>query len=123
MAAGCSNTHKDGVSLFRFPRDRVMRKKWADQVKRHRAKWEPTDYSALCSRHFEQSCFRLDTLLTQSLGLGKKKASLNPDAVPTLFWKPVKSKEGNQCGVSQPTKKRKSAAYEKRERLRVGSLL
>ena len=61
-----------------------MRKKWADQVKRHRGKWEPTEHSMLCSKHFEQSCFEKDTFLTQSLGLGKKKARLNPDAVPVL---------------------------------------
>ena len=33
IAAGCSNTHKDGVSLFLLPKDAAMRKKWADQVK------------------------------------------------------------------------------------------
>ena len=33
IAAGSSNTHKDGVSLFLFPKDAAMRKNWADQVK------------------------------------------------------------------------------------------
>ena len=30
-----------------------------------------------------------DTVLIQSLGIGKKKACLKPDAVPTLFIKPT----------------------------------
>ena len=50
-----------------------MRKKCADQVKRYRDKWEPTEHSVLCSKHFEGSCFEQGTLLMQSLGLGKKK--------------------------------------------------
>ena len=65
VAAGCSNTNKDGVRLFQFPKDKARRKKWADQVKRHRDKWEPTDHSVLCSKHFEDLCFLPDTLLTQ----------------------------------------------------------
>ena len=114
-AAGCSNTNSDGISLFKFPKDKLMRKKWADQVKRHREKWEPTDHSVLCSKHFEESCFSSDQLLTVSLGLGKKKASLKSDAVPTLFSKPKrKTLEENP-----PAKRRRSEAYEKRERQRV----
>ena len=60
VAVGCRNTHKDGISLFLFPKDSSMRKKWADlvktrvyNVKRHREKWEPTEHSVLCSKHFE----------------------------------------------------------------------
>ena len=80
-----------GVSLHKFLNYEVLRKKRIDQVKRHRDKSEPTEYSVLCSLHFEQSCFRADTILTQWLGLGKKKATLKPIAVPTLFTKQVTS--------------------------------
>ena len=52
-----------------------MRKKWADQVKRHRGKWEPTEHSVLWSKHFEQSSFEKDTFLTQSLGQGEKEGT------------------------------------------------
>ena len=117
VAAGCSNTNSDGVSLFQFPKDKVMRKKWADQVKRHRDKWEPTDHSVLCSKHFEQSCFSTDQLLAQSLGLGKFKPSLKSDAVPTLFSK-RKAQE-----INPPAKRRRSEAYKKRERQRVSYFL
>ena len=34
VVAGCSNTYKDGVSLFLFPKDEELQKKWAQQVKR-----------------------------------------------------------------------------------------
>lgn len=117
VAAGCNNTNKDGVSLHKFPSDSALRKKWVDQVKRHRDKWEPTEYSVLCSQHFEQACFMPDTILSQSLGLGKKRACLKPDAVPTLFTKPVTAKRNLQ--VDNPPPKKRRSAYEKRERCRV----
>lgn len=116
VAAGCNNTNKDGVSLHKFPRDSVLRKKWVDQVKRHRDKWVPTEYSVLCSQHFEQGCFMPDTILSESLGLGKKKSCLKHDAVPTLFTKPAAKRKLE--AESPPPKKRRSA-YEKRKRYRV----
>ena len=91
VAAGCNNTNKDGVNLFKFPKEKTLRKRWADQVKRHRDKWDPTDHSVLCSKHFEESCFAVDTLLAETLGLRKKKARLNLDAVPTIFRKPKRN--------------------------------
>lgn len=33
VAYGCGNTNKDGVSLFTFPRDVSLKKKWEDQDK------------------------------------------------------------------------------------------
>lgn len=65
VAAGCSN---DGVSLFLFPKDPQLRKKWADQVKRTRDKWDgPTDNSILCS------CFKGVMKLAISLGVKSQK--------------------------------------------------
>ena len=66
VAAGCSSTHKDGVHLYGFPKDSGLRKKWADQVRRTRDKWEPTDHSS-----FEEHCFEIYSKLSESLGLGK----------------------------------------------------
>ena len=122
VAAGCSNTNKDGVSLHKFPQDRAqdrtLRKKWIDQVKRHRDKWEPTDYSVLCSQHFEKSCFMPSPALMLSLGVGKKKPFLKPDAVPTIFSKPISYGSKRSCDFDNPAPKRRSA-YEKREQCRV----
>ena len=47
VAAGCSNTHKDGVHLFHFPKDARLKKKWTDQVRRTRDKWQPAEHSVL----------------------------------------------------------------------------
>ncbi len=98
VAAGCNNSNQDGVSLHKFPSNSALMKKWVDQVKRHRDKWEPTAYSVLCSQHFEPSCFMADSILSQSLGFGKKRACLKPDAVPTLSLCVGKGKQkGNVC--------------------------
>ena len=102
-----------------------MRKKWADQVKRTRDKWDgPTDHSVLCSSHFEEHCFEADMKLAESLGVeSKKKPRLKPDAVPTLFQRPV-SKRPSMEAVAEPElpKKMRRVAYEKRERQRVSTL-
>ena len=37
---GCSNTNKNGVSLFQFPKEMKLRKVWTTQVKKTRAKWK-----------------------------------------------------------------------------------
>ena len=87
VAAGCSNTYKDGASLFLFPKDPQTYKKWADQVKRTRDKWDrPLDHSVLCSCHFKEHCFEAEVKLAESLGIdSKNKPQLKPDAVPTHF--------------------------------------
>ena len=41
VAAGCNKSNIDGVSLPKFPNEAVLRKKWVDQVNRHRDKWKP----------------------------------------------------------------------------------
>lgn len=58
VAAGCSNTYQDGVSMHRFPTDPKYRKIWTAKVRLTRAKWKgPSMYTSLCSEHFEPSCF------------------------------------------------------------------
>ena len=115
VAAGCSLTHKDGVSLFHFPHDPVLNKQWADQVRKTRDKWEPTDYSVLCNKHFEEHCFEIDNQLAIAMGLGKRKPRLVPTALPTLFKKPTSQKR--KSSVSEiPAPKRRKGAFEKRER-------
>ena len=60
VAAGCSNKHSDGVSLFLFPADENLRRQWTKQVQRTRACWKgPTENSCLCSNHaFYRGLFR-----------------------------------------------------------------
>ena len=48
IVAGCSNTTRNGVSLYKFPREVQMRKQWTLQVRRIRADWkEPSAYSVV----------------------------------------------------------------------------
>ena len=116
VAAGCSSTNRDGISLFGFPKDSSLRKKWADQVRRTRDKWEPTDHSVLCSKHFEDHCLEPFSKLSTSLGL-KVKQLLKADAIPTIFEKPPNLKRKIPASTTQEPKRR--SAYEKRERSRV----
>ena len=90
VAANCSNTIADGVSLFRFPRDVSRRRQWVLQVQRTRAHWDfPAVYNAscvLCSDHFEADCF--DSASTVKLSVGydlQHKRVLLDTAVPTIF--------------------------------------
>ena len=54
VAANCSNTYRDGVSLFKFPKDPALRQKWIKNVQRTRAKWSgPSEHSVSCSQHFD----------------------------------------------------------------------
>ena len=95
VAAGCSNTTRDGVSLHRFPSDPKCI--WMTNVKLTRAKWSGlTEHSFLCSAHFKQTCF--ERSLHSQFGVAYK-AMLLPDAIPTIF--PLSKKAGKA-----PTKKR-----------------
>ena len=87
VAAGCSNTPSDRVSLFRFPKDKVLRNKWEKQVQRTRAKWKVTEHSYLCSEHFTEDSFEVDSEIASKFGL-KKRRRLKSGAVPTIFHRP-----------------------------------
>ena len=85
VAAGCSNTNADGVSLFRFPRNPSLRAQWNKQVQRTRTDWkDATEYSVLCSNHFISDCFEEDSHIAAQFGIAKRKR-LKPDAVPTIL--------------------------------------
>ena len=115
VAFGCSNNYKTGVSLFKFPRDVELRKKWIQQVKRTRAKWTgPSPHSVLCSEHFAEDSFEPST---NKLGI-KKRVVLKKDAVPTIFKRPIVHVDS-----SLPQKKsRPATACEKLNRARVSNI-
>ena len=72
VAAGCSNTYKDGDSLFQFPHDEVLRKQWTKEVQKTRAKWQgPTNNSLLCSEHSAIDCFEVDTAIAARFRIKK----------------------------------------------------
>lgn len=79
-----NNSRTEGISMHMFPRDDVTREKWVCFVWRHRAKWQPSKTSVLCSVHFELSDF--EQRLNLNLGEGSSfqtKWWLKKDAVPT----------------------------------------
>lgn len=124
VAAACSNTHRDGVSLFKFPKDPFLREKWAKQVQRTRAKWNPTENSVLCSKHFEEDCFEPGTDIAAQFGI-KLTRKLKPEAVPSIFTRKrpaaTNSSDVENAGGVSTTCKRKRGALEKKERSRVSS--
>jgi len=77
-APNCSNSRKNNVKLFRFPKDKVRREKWLQNCRRD--KWTPTAHSELCEVHFEKSQFELNC----QDGIIK----LKPNSIPTLFKVP-----------------------------------
>ena len=111
VVAGCSNSHKDGVSLFKFPTDKKLRRQWTRQIERTRAKWSgPSEHSCVCSAHFTQDCLQEMSSVSKKVGM-KMKQMLKPEAVPTIFPKALPN-----CS---PPAKRRRTAFEKRERSRV----
>ena len=72
------------VSLFKFPKDPVLRQKWVKQAQRTKALWSPSEHSVLCSEHFDGNCFEPDSMLASQMGIQKRRR-LKADAIPTLF--------------------------------------
>ena len=83
VAFGCTSSSKDGISVFRFPKDMKLRSKWIQQVKRTRS--GPSYHSVLYSLHFTNDCFEASP---SCYGI-KKKAVLKKDAFPTIFKRPT----------------------------------
>ena len=66
VGAGCSNTPNDKVSLHKFPKDVSLKREWEKQVQRTRAQWKATEHSYLCSEHFTEDCFDVDSAMAES---------------------------------------------------------
>ena len=101
VAAGCSNTHRDSISMHMFPKDLELRRKWEKQVQMTRERWSATDTNILCSEHFEADCFEVDSMIAEQLGLNKRR--FKPDAVPTVFVRHgiPKDAAGQESGSSR----------------------
>ena len=107
VAFGCNNSYKDGVSLFKFPKDPNLREAWVKQVKRTRDKWTgPSQHSVLCCNHFTEDSFEPSPA---TMGI-KKRVVLKAGAIPTIFKRPTTTP------VAVPKKR---TAHEKLTRSRV----
>ncbi|CAH2262826.1 THAP domain-containing protein 1-like isoform X1 [Pararge aegeria] len=70
----CKFIYKKGsqTSFHRFPTDVNVKRIWLDNMK---ANWSPKEYDALCSNHFDETCF-IDHQNRRTLKVG---------SVPTIF--------------------------------------
>ncbi|XP_012268196.1 uncharacterized protein LOC105693089 [Athalia rosae] len=72
---GCGPGEK--ITLHKFPKDVLIRKKWVKAIERKN--FVPSNTSVLCSRHFTPECF------TYGKSGMQKRVFIKPNAVPTLF--------------------------------------
>uniref|UniRef100_A0A3P9ILG5 THAP-type domain-containing protein n=1 Tax=Oryzias latipes TaxID=8090 RepID=A0A3P9ILG5_ORYLA len=103
VAAGCSNTSSESVSVYKFPKQETLLKQWTKQVQRTRANWVPTASSTLCREHFEADCFEETP---------QYKKVLKPNAIPTIFKRSLvgtsETETASTSTGSSQYKKRKS---------------
>ena len=69
-AGGCSNTHKDGVCLYKWPEDAHFAKLWTSAVKNtHSDVFNPLTSGQLnCSAQFIMDYFEEQSVIAKSLG-------------------------------------------------------
>ena len=80
-----NNSHIPGIRMHQFPTDPVLRGKWTQFVRRHRANFNATSpYTSLCSAHFEESCYERPMHANVELPEGSKLRSfLKKGSIPT----------------------------------------
>ena len=92
VAFGCTSSSKDGIGVFRLPKDMKLRSKWIQQVKRTRAN---------CSLYFTHDCFEASP---SCYGI-KKKAVLKKDAFPIIFKRPTTGTSSISTKISRTIEK------------------
>ena len=74
---GCPNRDENpgetGIGFHQFPKDRLMRQKWIQALRR--LHYDPSSSAVICSEHFEKEDYRENT----------KRRVLKKDAVPSVF--------------------------------------
>ena len=80
-----SRSFTPGIRMYKFPTDPVVRGKWVQFVRRHDFKDPTSEYTSLCSAHFEESCFAKNLAVFSSMEAQDLKMNwcLKRDAVPT----------------------------------------
>ena len=105
VAYGCSNTSRDGFSLFLFPKNPEYRALWNTEVKKLRQDFiEPSAYSCLCSEHFSKDMFEPSCLMKKQMGVDAIKMRLLPTAILKISKPDSKRKES--CVVRPAAAKR-----------------
>ncbi|XP_055747280.1 zinc finger protein 14-like [Salvelinus fontinalis] len=87
VVAGCSNTHKDGVTTHLWPKNDKLALKWDRFVRLTRVDWiKGTTATTVCGAHFTPEDF--DGYNQWKAGFGMR-LRLKPCAVPTVHVKPA----------------------------------
>lgn len=74
-----NNSYSPGISMHVFSKDESVRSQWVKFVRTYRPDFQPTDYSYLCSLHFNKSWYtrlRLSTLMPTDTIIQVKKAAI-----------------------------------------------
>ena len=95
---GYREEHGSKVSYFQFPREKIVKKKWIQAIRRDEGKdFKISDSTKVCSRHF-----RNEDLKKTLAG----KICLKPGAIPSIFsWirtSPRKRKPPTERNVCEP---------------------
>ena len=126
QALNCKNRYenKDGKSFFRFPRpDKEFErlKMWLDSIGTGLTpttfKWNKN--KTICSDHFHVDCIEIDQV-ARTLGIPEKKATLKPDAVPTIFSYKIDDKDREAIPLKSP---KSSKRKEKTTQAKVSYLM
>ena len=109
-----------GYSSHGFPSDAPVRSKWVRAVHQQRKDWRGlTTASLICLKHLEPECCNTEgQLYHEEMGIPAKKLCLKPDAIPTIFPKPIPSGSSSSCQVS--TQSRRPASERRSKRQYVG---
>ncbi|KAG0728116.1 THAP domain-containing protein 4 [Chionoecetes opilio] len=86
----CNGNYRKGprVSIFSFPRDKVLASQWLRSIKRDNC--SPTASSRVCELHFTEDDFRREASATDAqtgirVTAPLKKPVLHPEAVPSIL--------------------------------------
>ena len=71
MTKDNSDEEKQKLSIFSFPKDQEIRRKWIRAIPRDN--WEPTSNSGVCQHHFKPDDFVLYRTDTMNVGKTKKQ--------------------------------------------------
>nr|XP_029504206.1 zinc finger protein 2-like isoform X2 [Oncorhynchus nerka] len=102
VVAGCSNTHKDGVTTNLWPKNEKIALKWDRFVRLTRVDWiKGTTATTVCGAHFTPEDF--DGYNQWKAGFGMR-LRLKPCAVPTVHVKPdISTSVSDQPNITSRT--------------------
>ena len=103
FVAGCSKRRSDSISVHMFQKDDRQRSAWIRFVKLTRADWTgPSQYTVICSNHFNPECYEKQCTLMVEFGFPTKKY-LVPWSIPYIYPK-RKREDLNEAFLESPSR-------------------